>query len=625
MFGTRIEKCRLDRFQCLILQAAATLVLLPMLLLLPAKARAGQSWFVDAGRFHVSVHGQMSCRDCHGSVAGKTPHPNPADVNRSPADFFNIDQCTSCHEEVVSKIEDGTHGGKPIQDAAGYKVCVKCHDPHYQLAKDNLPAAFDPQKPVSAQCAACHAARTDLPAFSAHDARCMECHQAVPSGDPSAAKKISALCFQCHDDRKTDGGGPLPACPGVSAASYESTPHSRLTCTTCHLDSTEFGHGSQKRAACLQCHQRHDEKTAHDAHMNVTCEACHLTGVTPERNPSTGQVFHKIDRKSPESANLHQMRLKEGEDSCKRCHVGGNSVGASAMVLPPKSILCMPCHAATFSIGDTTTIIALAIFLLGIVILCIAWFPAGSAGERAGRTEGVSEHGENHGRQPVSPRILRVIQVLILDVLLQRRLFLQSRTRWLIHGLIFFPFVFRSVWGMIALLASLWAPASSLPWSMLDKNSPAGGLLFDISGLMILVGVVLAAARRLRASSRAIPGLPRPDWPALGIIGGIVIVGFILEGMRISMTGTPPGSGYSFVGYAVGSVFAGGAALTGIYGYVWYLHAVLTGAFVAYLPFSQLLHVIAAPIVMVLNAFSPAHDHREAVPPDRGQPAGVQH
>ena len=601
------------------------LIFFPMLLLPPANARAGQSWFIDAERFHVSVHGRISCLDCHAAIPGKIPHPNPADVDRSTADFFDIRQCANCHEEVVSKIADGVHGGKPIRDPLRYKVCVACHDPHTQLSTENLPTAFEPRKPVDAQCAACHTDKTKLPPFSAGDARCMECHQAVREGDPSATAKISSLCFQCHDDRKAEGGGFPSGYPKISGASYGSTPHRGLACTSCHLDSTQFGHGDQKRTPCLRCHPRHDEKVAHDAHLNVTCEACHLTGVTVERNPATGQVLYKIDRNSQEASNLHQMSVKGGEDSCRRCHFRGNSVGASAMVLPSKSVLCMPCHAATFSIGDTTTILALSAFLLGMAVLCLAWLPGLSPREGANRREDAAESGESDGRQPVLPRVLHIVEVLFLDVLLQRRLFLQSGTRWLIHGLIFFPFVFRFFWGMAALLASLWTPESSLPWTMLDKNSPATGFLFDISGLMILVGVILAAIRRVRAASRAASGLPKPDWPALGIIGGIVIVGFILEGMRISMTATPPGSGYSFVGYGLSRLFADGATLPDIYGYVWYLHAILTGAFVAYLPFSQLLHIIAAPIVMISNAVSQAQDHREAVPDDRERPPGIQH
>jgi nitrate reductase gamma subunit len=119
---------------------------------------------------------------------------------------------------------------------------------------------------------------------------------------------------------------------------------------------------------------------------------------------------------------------------------------------------------------------------------------------------------------------------------------------------------------------------------------------------MILSGLILTLFRKMDVRSEDIGGFPGPDWPALSLLGGIVVIGFILEGIRIAMTGGPPGSGYAFLGYALSRLFVGNPTLPGLYGYVWYLHAVITGALAAYLPFSNLLHVITAPVVMVINA-----------------------
>jgi len=80
--------------------------------------------------------------------------------------------------------------------------------------------------------------------------------------------------------------------------------------------------------------------------------------------------------------------------------------------------------------------------------------------------------------------------------------------------------------------------------------------------------------------------------------------------MRIAMTGTPAGSQYAFLGYVVSRLFTG-ANLSGIYGYMWYGHAILTGAFVAYLPFSRMFHMIMAPVSLSINAASRCH--KEAI------------
>jgi nitrate reductase gamma subunit len=58
------------------------------------------------------------------------------------------------------------------------------------------------------------------------------------------------------------------------------------------------------------------------------------------------------------------------------------------------------------------------------------------------------------------------------------------------------------------------------------------------------------------------------------------------------------------VGYGLSLLFSDASGLTEAYGYIWYIHAILTGAFVAYLPFSRLFHIIMAPVVLAMNAVS---------------------
>jgi len=89
-------------------------------------------------------------------------------------------------------------------------------------------------------------------------------------------------------------------------------------------------------------------------------------------------------------------------------------------------------------------------------------------------------------------------------------------------------------------------------------------------------------------------------------LGGIMIAGFGLESMRMAMTGSPGGASYAFVGDAISRMLSG-FELTGVYGYMWYLHAVLSGAFIVYLPFSRMLHMFMAPVVMAMNAADTKH------------------
>jgi nitrate reductase gamma subunit len=156
-------------------------------------------------------------------------------------------------------------------------------------------------------------------------------------------------------------------------------------------------------------------------------------------------------------------------------------------------------------------------------------------------------------------------------------------------------------------LGSLWAPGRDWPWAMLDQNHPAHGIFFDGTGLMIIVGAAVAILRRASSPSAQLPAMPRRDRLASGLLGAIVGVGFVLEGMRIAMTGYPTGSAYAFVGDALSRFFFGVSGLEDIYGYVWYIHAVLTGAFVAYLPFSRMFHIALAPVLLAVNAADRRH------------------
>jgi nitrate reductase gamma subunit len=342
---------------------------------------------------------------------------------------------------------------------------------------------------------------------------------------------------------------------------------------------------------------------AHEAHSRVSCQACHLKNALPVKAAESDEIGWQIDRRKEGVVDVHALISSKDEAFCRRCHFQGSTIGAAAMILPPKGLICLPCHAATFSVGDTTTVITLIFFGLGIIgvgSVCLSGTLGRGPDQDPARTFPAGP--QRPGRLIFSRPLISFLTALALDGLLQRRLFRISRSRWLNHALIFFPFLIRFSWGMTALAASLWRPAWPGVWIMLDKNHPLTALVFDLSGALFLSGFILILVKKYGPGSKErLKGLPRADWPAYVLMAGIMVIGFILEGLRIAMTGTPAGSEYAFLGWAV-SRFLTGFDLTGIYGYIWYLHAFFTGAFVIYLPFSRLFHMIMAPVVLALNA-----------------------
>jgi nitrate reductase gamma subunit len=591
-----------------LIERLLTVVLPALIMVLMGASSAAASWLIDSGKYHVSAHGQLTCLECHSDVTELVRHPEPRNVNRRPERPEHIDTCLSCHDAVADDLADGFHGTLKIDTPDEYHNCMACHDPHYQLSSGLDASRVAASVPASQRCSACHDFQEALPApayFDGAAGSCMDCHQQPDLASAAEHARVQALCFHCHAvTDKPEGeqtvGQDEPLGYTIDREAYRATPHAAMACLMCHTQAARYGHAPQPTEACLSCHTPHDEKKAHDAHLLVSCKACHLPGIQAVRQPETAMIIARRDPQPGQRTHVHDMITGKDMDTCRSCHFADNSVGAAAMVLPPKSILCMPCHAATFSAGDTVTLLSLLVFGVGMVLV----FGFVLSGRRS------ASHAGHGAGTPFTTKIFIVFRTLFWDVLLQRRLYRRSSKRWLVHSLIFMPFLIRFVWGLTALIASLGYPHWAGTWVLLDKNHPVTAFVFDMTGILLLTGLIWAFWRDRQQRATQPADLSRQDRLALLIIGLLVVVGFVLEGARIAMTGQPPGSEWAFVGYALSLLFGASTTLTALYGYLWYLHAILTGAFVAYLPFSRLLHIILAPITLSLQALGD-HEHRQ--------------
>lgn len=562
------------------------------------------SWLIDEACRHVSAHGQITCLECHHDIPQRKFHPDPAKVNLNPRAFFRADRCEACHQKVYSDIKEEKHAGNPLKKDHDYHRCTECHDPHYQLTISEAAGHFDPSQPCEKQCGVCHELKEQLPALSVRDEACMACHRRWDSNDPRDVLHSKTLCLACHGSpnrMELTSDKSKPAALNISSEGFR--PHKEISCLACHPESARFGHADQKTADCRQCHPPHNDKIIHDGHLSVSCEACHLKSILLRKDTQTGIVKWLRMEEGDSTGTIHNMVAEKTDRFCRRCHIRSNSVGAAAMILPPKSILCIPCHAATFSLSDPITVSALIIFGFGMAAAFSYWL--------SGSWPGIESAGIVHKfvgligliiQTVFSKKIFLVARALFLNGLLQLQLNRRSTMRWLVHGLIVWPLTLRFGWGMIALISSLWMPETTFPWLMLNKNHPVCGFFFDFTGLMIISGAAMAIVRNIKDQSMLLPSLPKKDRLATGLIGTIVLIGFALEGIRIAMTDFPPGSGYAFIGNGVGRLFIGIPGLDFIYGYIWYVHAALTGIFIAYLPFSEMFHIILAPVVLAINA-----------------------
>jgi nitrate reductase gamma subunit len=180
--------------------------------------------------------------------------------------------------------------------------------------------------------------------------------------------------------------------------------------------------------------------------------------------------------------------------------------------------------------------------------------------------------------------------------------------------MIYLPIFLRFLIGLVLLvLARVFSHSPGIAM-LFDKNNPFMAFTYDLLGLCVILGVVGAAMRRSRKESmKALTG--GQDVFALVLIAAIFISGFLLEAMGMLMSPPPQGAAYAFVGYPVSLLFAlFPVHWESAFSYGWYVHFILTGMFVAYLPFSKMIHILVSPLVLWINSLGNENESTKFLP-----------
>ncbi len=251
----------------------------------------GKSTSVDPAKHAASVHGTLSCKDCHTTIKD---YPHPAKMVKI--------QCSTCHTDESSHITASVHA------ALGDIACQSCHGNHHEVA---LAAQVTP-----ARCGQCHADEVKEFRQSIHG-------QAAAAGDPDAP-----TCLSCH-------GAVHQIQTSSDAASSVAKKNLPDTCAACHTNpqflarhKIPFAHpvelyrqsvhgravkdGNEAAATCSDCHGSHNILPSQDArskinHFNIpaTCGTCHT------------------DISKTYLASVHGQAMKAGEQGapvCIDCH-----------------------------------------------------------------------------------------------------------------------------------------------------------------------------------------------------------------------------------------------------------------------------------------------------------------
>jgi hypothetical protein len=308
---------------------------------------------VEALRFPHDKHAQVACLQCH------IPDPTqPLTMHRPGALGHKSCAEAQCHAEDFA--------GPPTE------LCALCHEDVAADSSGESPlVAYPPRAGTRSQAVAfSHQSHLDLATMEERlgfHLSCIDCHAANPEGrrQEELERPDHAACERCHAAESAPTGTPsMVDCSGCHQEKAEAPPRERdfiqgdlqfshrrhrsdrkgrlITCSTCHLDSTQATkekvgrHAAPNMRVCVSCHDDRD-RVASQQRMS-RCETCHLTrsaglsSLAPrshmpatERPADHTRAFrrdHAADAQA-DSANCgrcHTMLSGNRRDTCDECH-----------------------------------------------------------------------------------------------------------------------------------------------------------------------------------------------------------------------------------------------------------------------------------------------------------------
>ncbi|QGG47447.1 heterodisulfide reductase-related iron-sulfur binding cluster [Heliorestis convoluta] len=182
------------------------------------------------------------------------------------------------------------------------------------------------------------------------------------------------------------------------------------------------------------------------------------------------------------------------------------------------------------------------------------------------------------------------MSLLMKEFFFQKKL-LRDPYPGIMHLLIFWGFAFMFITtGLIGIQKYTGLMVFTGPIYLLFS------LLSDLGGAAVIVGVMMALYRRYGIKPERLDN-QRDDSVILFLILAVIVSGFMVEGLRIAVVGEDWPL-FSPVGALVALLFAAGQEEMLKHWHIsaWVGHVIVSMAFIAYIPYSKLLHMITAPL-----------------------------
>lgn len=206
------------------------------------------------------------------------------------------------------------------------------------------------------------------------------------------------------------------------------------------------------------------------------------------------------------------------------------------------------------------------------------------------------------------------IWFLLRDGLFQRKV-LKKWYPGVFHIFIFWSFLFLAlVTAIITVQEDLVRPLGLLEEG--ENYSLFTGWFYvffslgaDLAGALVIVGILMAAARRYLKRPETITHSGSNTFMIV-LLFVIIVSGFILEGMRLAWSGDPDAqiAWIHPIGYAVSLMFTGiteaGTQQAAFAGF-WWGHMLSAFALIALLPYTKFFHIMAIPINVFFTSSKP--------------------
>lgn len=196
-------------------------------------------------------------------------------------------------------------------------------------------------------------------------------------------------------------------------------------------------------------------------------------------------------------------------------------------------------------------------------------------------------------------------KVLLREVLLQKQV-RNSTFPSIMHCFVFYSFVALVITTMIVMIEY---DAGHLFGVQLNIFKGFIYVFFTVAsefaGILILVGIAMAAYRRYILKPETLPTTSENGLVLL-LVAGLVVTGYLTEGLRIAVIGDP-WKMLTPVGLAASQLFAGASEETGksFHASLWWVHTIFAMGWIALIPYTKFVHLLSLPANIFFSKIKP--------------------